>query len=187
VWEEAQDYSAKIGGLLYRNVKNPIIVNGKSLITLSRNTDTGILATSMEILDESGYLVCRVVNNDIDSHGEDLIILRGKNRVSAIDKKSGQVFLDLSYGIQGEEYEIELSALCAPDRCPIILHPERTKCGNFNDGAAPNLSRLSLATNKGSQASGIDLRNSKLYLLDICIENFLNGISITVGNENADN
>jgi hypothetical protein len=35
-WEDVDDYTAMLGGVLFKNVENPIAINGKRLITLSR-------------------------------------------------------------------------------------------------------------------------------------------------------
>ena len=106
---------------------------------------------------------------------------------SVINKKTGQVFLDLSYGITNQEYELELSFLCVMGGYPFVLHPERTKLGSFNQGDAPNISRLTLTSEKGSQGGAIAINNSKIYLLGLSIENLLNGVSVTLVGDNGTN
>jgi hypothetical protein len=174
-----------IGGVLYKNVKNPLVVNGRPLIKFSRNEETDILGVSLEVRGESGLLIASVVNNDVEKINVAFSLLKGENRVSVIRNDNGQVFLDLMYGIRDREYEIELSMFSICDGYPVILHPERTKCGAFNDGNAPNISRLTLTTEKGAKATGISITNSTIYLLGIFIENFLNGVSITVRGGNG--
>ena len=184
MWQPTQDYKAKIGGILYKNVANPIVVNGSSLIAFSREGTSNVLGASLEIYDDKRNLIVRVSNNEIHNLREGYIAAIGRNRVSVIHAESGQVFLDLKSNIQDDEYEIELSFLCVVEEYTLVLHPERTKCGVFNDNTAPNISRLTLSAASGSMAGGISLNNSQTYLLGMCIENLLNGIVIKVGQEN---
>lgn len=64
-WEEAADYSAMIGGIIYKNVKNPVVVNGKSLITFTRNSSSNTLAASLQIQGDDGQLIAVVENNHV--------------------------------------------------------------------------------------------------------------------------
>ena len=184
MWQPTQDYKAIIGGILYKNVANPIVVNGSSLIAFSREDTSNTLGVSLEIYDDKKNLIASVRNNEIHNLREGFLVLSGMNRVSVIHAESGQVFLDLICNIQGHEHELELSFLCVVEEYPIVLHPERTKCGVFNDHKAPNISRLTLSTDPGSMAGGIAINNSQTYLLGMRIENLLNGIVINVGQEN---
>lgn len=183
MWQPTQEYKAKIGGILYKNVPNPVVVNGSSLIAFSREGASNILGVSLEIFDDKGNLIASVINNEIHNLKEGFIVVTGMNRFSVIRAESGQVFLDLICDIKGHEHELELSLLCVVQGYPLVLHPERTKCGVFNDHKAPNISRLTLLANPGSMAGGIALNNSPIYLLGMCIENFLNGVVIKVGQE----
>lgn len=187
VWEKTQEYAAMIGGVLYKNVTNPLVANGKPLISLARNEETGMLGVSVDLYSDRGELVCRVTHNDISDLNEEFFVLQGLNRVSVINKKTGQVFLDLSYDISDQVYELELSFLSVLDGYPFVLHPERTKLGTFNDSDAPNISRLTLTSEKGSQGGAVGLNNSKIYLLGMSIENLLNGVSVTVVGSNETN
>lgn len=181
MWEEEQEYSAKIGGLLYRNIKNPIVVNGKSLIKFFRNSESGILGASLQIAGDRGQLLCRVDKNNVDIVCKDLSVIRGANRVSVLNNKTSQVVLDLSYEVQNEDYEIQISFQHLLDSYPIVFHPERTKFGYFNNNLPPNISELTLCGEKGSQSTGINIKSKiRYYLLNIGIENFLNGIIVTV-------
>ena len=184
MWQPTQKYKAKIGGILYKNVTNPIVVNGTSLIKFSRERTSNMLGVSVEIYDEKNILIVSVTNNEIHNRREGFVILTGVNRVSVIHTESGQVFLDLIFDIQDQEHELELSFLCVVDGYPLVFHPERTKCGVFNDHKAPNISCLTLLADPGSLAGGIALDNSQIYLLGMCIENLVNGIVINVGREN---
>ncbi|MNF27229.1 hypothetical protein D3C84_78800 [compost metagenome] len=186
-WEEATDYSAMIGGIIYKNVKNPVVVNGKSLITFTRNSSSNTLAASLQIQGDDGQLIAVVANNHVKLLDDGFVLLTGQKRVSVVHKNGGQVLLDLRYEIEDRAYEIELSVLFVCAGYPVILHPERTKLGCLNDNAAPNISRLTLTADRGSQGSGIGLSDSKVYLLGMCIENLLNGVSVTVGGAHAGN
>lgn len=186
-WDEATDYSAMIGGILYRDVKKPVVVNGRSLITFTRNRTSKTLAVSLHIRGDREQSIAVVNNNDVALLDDAFAIVKGQNRVSVIRKDGGQVLLDLCYHIKDRDYEVELSAIFICDGYPVILHPERTKLGGFNDNSAPNISRLTLTADKGSQASGIGLSDTKLYLLGMCIENLHVGVDITIGRRHEGN
>lgn len=187
VWKKTQEYAAMIGGILYKNVANPLVVNGKPLISLARNDETGILGVTVDVYSESDQLVCRVIHNDIWELNEEFYVLNGSGRASVINKKTGQVFLDLSCGVSDQVYELEISFLTVLDGYPFVIHPERTKLGIFNENGAPNISRLTLTSEKGSQGGAVGINNSKIYLLGMSIENLLNGVSVTLGGSNGDN
>ncbi|WP_417227949.1 hypothetical protein [Amphritea sp.] len=180
-WNETDEYSAMIGGILYRNVHTPFLVNSKSLMQFSRNVDSGELGVSFELKDENGNVFSKVVNNTIEEVDDDFTVLEGQKRKSIIHKERGQVIFDLQYGIENNEFEIEISALFLVGGYPIILHPERTKLGCLNDNGAPNISRLTLSTVEKSAATGIGIDNGKIYLLGMCIENFRNGVDLKLG------
>jgi hypothetical protein len=184
-WNETDEYSAMIGGILYRNVHTPFLVNGKSLMQFSRNVDSGELGVSFELKDEKGNVLSKVVNNAVKEVDDAFAVLEGQNRVSIIHKERGQVILDLQYGIEKHEFEIEISAFFLIGGYPIIFHPERTKLGCLNDNEAPNISRLTLSSVKNSAATGIGIDNGKIYLLGMCIENFRNGIDLKLGAKNG--
>ncbi|WP_157958242.1 hypothetical protein [Salinicola sp. CR57] len=176
-----------IGGVFYKNIANPLVVNGEPLISLARNEETGILGVSVDLYSDNGQLVCRVIHNDICDLNEEFFVLQGSNRASVINKKTGQVFLDLSRGISDQAYELELSFLNILDGYPFILHPERTKLGTSNENEAPNISRLTITSEKWSQGAAVGINNSKIYLLGMGVENLLTGLSVRVGGSNGTN
>lgn len=186
-WIEATEFTAMIGGILYKNVKNPVVVNGRSMIALTRSSSSNALGVSLHIQGDSGESIAIVTNNDVKVLDDGFVLVTGQKRVSVLRKNGGQVLLDLRYEIEDRPYEIELSVLFVCNGYPVILHPERTKLGCLNDNAAPNISRLTLTADRGSQGGGIALSDTKIYLLGMCIENLLNGVSVTLGGSHADN
>lgn len=180
-WEPAAHYKALIGGILYRNVPQPIVCNGKSLISLTRNTETGQLAVSFELLEQNKSTIASVANNTITLHNTaDYLVLRGLNRAAVVHKQSGRIWCDLSCITGNHNYELSVSCLLISESgYPVILHPDRSKFGAVNDNKAPNIAFLTLTTAPSSAAAGIGLENSPCYLLGLAIENFRAGIEIT--------
>ncbi|WP_127902520.1 hypothetical protein [Solirhodobacter olei] len=185
-WNDAGDYAALIGGILYRNVKNPLVVNGTPPITLSRNPETSALAVSFQISADDENIIAKIDRNNVTVINENFYLYTGQKRFSVIRIKGGQVVLDLRYEIEDSPYELELSTIFLQDGCPVILHPERTKVAKTNDNSGPNLSNLTLTSQRDSQGTGIKLDRAAIYLLGVCIENLSNGVDISTGEGNAD-
>lgn len=180
-WEPAAHYKALIGGILYRNVPQPIVCNGKSLISLTRNTASGQLAVSFELFEQDKSTIASVADNTITLHNTaDYLVLRGLNRTAVVHKQSGRIWCDLRCTTGKDDYELSVSCLLFSESgYPIILHPDRSKFGTANDNRAPNIAFLTMTTDQGGAAAGIGLKNSPLYLLGLAIENFRTGIEIT--------
>lgn len=180
-WVAAEQYQALIGGVLYRNVPQPIVCNGKSLLSFSRDTQTGQLAVNVQLFEQDQTPIGSVVNNIVTLHNTaDYVVLPGLSRSAVIDKQNGRVWCDLKWARGEYGYELSLSCLLFSEfGYPIMLHPDRSKLGTANDDKAPNIMALTLTTHPGSGAVGIGLKNSPLYLLGLAIENFRAGIEIT--------
>lgn len=184
-WIPAVEYKARIGGILYRNVAQPIVCNGKSLISLVRNTETEQLAVSLELVHQDGSVIASVVNNAVILHNSsDYAIHQGLNRTAVIEKKTGRIWCDLRR-TSDSEYEMAISCLLFSESgYPIVLHPDRSKFGTVNENHPPNIAFLTLTTDPGNNAPCIALGNGPLYLLGIAIENFRTGIQITLLEDN---
>ncbi|HEX9758553.1 MAG TPA: hypothetical protein VGB26_12280 [Nitrospiria bacterium] len=181
LWEPANSYSAKIGGIYYRNVTNPIEYKGIPLISLAKNPETGELAATFKLLGPNKSPIAQIKNNSINLKDKNnYTILSGFKRTSIVEKKTGRVVCEIKKRIKDSDLEIEISALLfTDDDYPIILHPDRSKFGTANDNKPPNIAFLKLTTNKGNQASAIAVENrGGIYLLGVEIENFKSGISI---------
>lgn len=180
-WVRAEQYKALIGGILYRNVPQPIVCNGKSLISFARNTETSQLAVSIELMQQDRLTIASIANNAVTLHNTaDYFVLQGLNRTAVVHKQSGRIWCDLRCTTGNHEYELSLSCLLFSDSgYPVVLHPDRSKFGTVNDNNAPNIAFLTMTTDPGSIAAGIGLENSSLYLLGLAIENFRAGIEIT--------
>lgn len=180
-WETANSYTAKIGGIIYKNVKLPIVYNDSPMLTVTRHSVNGELGLSFQIYNEKSKHIGNVENNKITFiNTNDYVVLNGLKRQSLIDKKSGRVLCDLKFATQITDPELEVSTIIfSKDGYPIILHPNRSKFGKANDNEPPNISHLTLTTQEDSQAGAISLKNrGAIYLLGIAIENFKTGISI---------
>lgn len=179
--EKANSYIARIGGIIYKNVLNPIIFNEKPILYLTRNPLNGKLEVSFDLVAENGDKIATIDRNaatQMDSNK--YMILEGKDRIAIVDKKSGRIWADIRNNITDEIYELEISCLLLISNVPIILHPNRTKIGKMNDNEPPNISSLTLATESGSTGTAIHLESSPLYLIDVAIEEFKTGISVSI-------
>ena len=182
-WIDAQEYSARVGGILYRNVLHPITVNGQPLITLERDTATRELAVSFEIISQEGQKIASVRRNSLALHdATHFVAVFAPSRFAVIERNSGRVWCDLRFatGPYAPAYELDCACLLFSDSgYPVILHPDRTRLGQVNEGACPTVARITLSTAPGSEATAIALDNASLYLLAVSIENFRTGIAVT--------
>lgn len=188
-WVPAVEYKALIGGILYRNVPQPVVCNGTPLISLARSTESGQLAASIEVVQQDRSAIASVVHNIVTLHNTtDYSVLRGLNRTAVVHTGSGRIWCDLKCTPDNDDYELSVSCLLfSQSGYPIILHPDRSKFGAANDNKPPNISFLTLTTALGSNGVAIGLTNSPLYLLGIAIENFRGGIEIAHSKEDEPN
>ncbi|MER2510890.1 MAG: hypothetical protein ABTQ25_00445 [Nitrosomonas ureae] len=188
-WVAAEQYKALIGGILYRNVPQPIVCNGKSLLSLTRNTETGQLGVSMDLFQQDRAPIASITNNLIIlENTADYIALEGRNRTAVVHKQSGRIWCDLRLTPGGKQYELSVACLLfAESGYPVLLHPDRSKFGTANDDKPPNISLLTLTTAASSRAGAIGLQDDALYLLGIAIENFHIGVDITHSKNNESN
>jgi hypothetical protein len=173
------DYIARIGGIIYKNVENPILFNETPVLGLTRDISNGELNVTLDLKDENGRRIATITNGkvmEIDS-GK-YIVIEGKDRFAVVDKTSGRIWADIRKRIKDEIYELDISCLLIIAGVPIILHPNRTKIGKMNDNEPPNISSLTLSTQNPGTGSAIHLKSSSLYIIDVAIEHFKSGIVI---------
>jgi hypothetical protein len=186
-WVPADQYKALIGGVLYRNVPQPIVCNGKTLISLARNTETGQLGVNIELFQQDRSNIASIANNKVILHNTaDYLALCGRNRTAVVHRESGRIWCDLKCTSGGDDYELSVSCLLFSESgYPVILHPNRSKFGTANENKPPNIAFLTMTTESGNAAVAIGLKDSPLYLLGLTVENFRVGIEITHSKENA--
>lgn len=187
-WEAATEYTALIGGILYRNVSQPIVCNGKSLISLNRDTRTYQLGVTLELFQEDRSPIASVTNNAVTLHNDtDYVLLESLNRTAVAHKQTGRLWFDLKWKHRNRT-DSELSMSCIlfhEGGYPIFLHPDRSKFGRANDNKPPNISLLTLTTDPVNTAGAILLDNDSFYLLGMTIENYHIGVDIKYRPENA--
>lgn len=185
--ETRDKYSARIGGIYFRNVSEPIVCNSVCLIKISRNSETGLLAASFDLTSQDRQPIAYIKDNQIDLRDQqNYQVLIGCNRSSIIELRNGRIWCDIKFGPKNSNYELDVSCiLFSENGYPIILHPDRSKFGKINDNEPPNISSLTMTTDLNNTATAIGIKNGALYLLSVAIENFRTGISIihTVGTE----
>jgi len=177
--EMAKGYVARIGGIIYKNVENPIIFNEKPILFLTRNPLNGELDVSFDLVGENGDKIATIIDSAITQFDSaNYLISEGTDRIAIVDRVSGRIWADIRKNITDEIYELDISFLLIIAGVPIILHPNRTKIGKMNDNEPPNISSLTLTTEHRGTGTAIHLESSPLYLIDVAIEEFKTGISI---------
>lgn len=180
VWEQANQYCAKLGGVIYRNVPQPVTMNGEAVISLHRHSETGLLAPSFELYKQDGASIASIEYGELILHCEDeFVCISAVSRFAVLERASGRVWCDVRYA-PWPEYELDCAViLFSTSGYPILLHPDRSKFGTANENNPPNISGLTLTTAPASDAGAIAVDHSSLYLLDAAIENFRTGVAIT--------
>ena len=175
------DYIARIGGIIYKNVENPIIFNETPVLGLTRDTRDGVLNVTLNLKDENGNRIATITDgnlSEIDS-GK-YIVIECQDRLAVVEKTSGRIWADIRRRIRDEIYELDVSCLFFIAGVPVILHPNRTKIGTVNDNEPPNISSLTLSTQNPGTGGAIHLKSSPLYIIDVAIEYFKSGITIEI-------
>jgi hypothetical protein len=175
----ARTYRARIGGLIYRDVPHPIVVDGKPILTLARDSESGHLGVTFELRRQAGESIASVVNNSATVQADGFVLVQQSRRSALIEVTTGRVWFDLKTAPIFDDCELELSCIWfGKGGNGVLLHPDRTKIGVANDDKPPNISLLTLTTEPGSSGTGIGVTGGGLYLLGLAIEHFQNGISI---------
>ena len=196
-WAPAAEYKARIGGILYRNVAQPIVCNSKSLILLARNVETNDLVASFELVHQNGLHIASVIHNNVTLHAiKDYIVNQGLKRVAVIERETGRIWCDVRSASGKSEYELSISCLLfSKSGYPIILHPDRSRFGaadqkpasliNFDIAATPDSTATAIAVENGlaampdSTVTVMRVKNLPLLLIGMLLENCRTGVKIT--------
>ena len=177
--EPATAYTARIGGLIYRNVAIPVLVEGRPLITLHRDLESDRLLPSFVLSTQRGAAIAAVDRGEVVLAGAPYELLKGDWGFSIIDSTCGRVWSDVRYASSGHDWEIDCSGMWfSAGGFPVILHPDRTILGRLRTQRPPNISGLTLTTAQGSEGSAIATGRGDLYLIDMAIENFRVGLDV---------
>src|ERR1700689_70824 len=76
-WLPITQYSARIGGIIYRNVEWPIMINGQPALTLHRNVETGKLGVSFELSTQDGKPIAKIEHNKVKDLAKGYVNLSG--------------------------------------------------------------------------------------------------------------
>lgn len=89
MWEVAERFRVKIGGITFINCKTLIDYKGQSLFNLRRHED-GYLGIDFDIYDDKGNRIARVVRNEIYKGDPDRYTIEGTADTYILtDKESG--------------------------------------------------------------------------------------------------
>lgn len=167
-WLPTDQYAARIGGIIYRSVKLPIVVNGMPVLALHRNVKTDELGISFELCTQDGASIAKIEHNDVVGIAEGYMALEGQWGKSVVEKANGRVWYDLRKSPIAAEYEIDCSCLLfAEGGYPLFLHPDRTCLGSPHGSNPPNVSSLTLTTDQGSEVTAISSNGAGFYIIGI--------------------
>jgi hypothetical protein len=100
-WIVEKKYKARIGGIYYENVPEPIVCNDESLIKLLRDNKTGLLGVSLDLQTQDKVLIARIENNEIkEIHSEKFSILKGEHRFAIVENVNGKIWCDLKFAVE---------------------------------------------------------------------------------------
>lgn len=179
-WNPTKEYRAKIGGIFFQDVEDPINFHGKPLISFSRNSDTNELGVSLELLSESGASVATIQNNVVTtSDPSEYQVVTRSRRSAVVGARNGIIWYEQIKQSNNADSEVSISALLITGTgYPIFLHPNRIRFGVPNTNAAPDMSRFSI---DGSYFAGAAIQisdNVPFYMLSMGIRASAIGIRI---------
>lgn len=179
-WTSAEAYSARLGGVVYRNIGNPIVVNDEPVITLHRHRESGRLAPTFELLSAGKQRIARVLYGVVyDLNEDEYQLLAGDWGLSIIERRTGRVWCDVRVSPVTAEHELDCSCLLLTKwGYPVVLHPDRTLLGKFNTGEPPRASGFTITTESPGEGCAIAVEGT-WSAIDIAIENFRTGIEVT--------
>jgi hypothetical protein len=185
IWNPESTYTAKIGGLIFRNVTQPIVYGGRSLFSFTRASTTGRLGVSFDLFQQDQAPIASIIHSEVTLYNAtDYAVLRGFKRMAVIEKSSGRVWCDIREPHRPAEYELEVSCVLITDTgYPIFLHPDRTKLGIANDDQPPNLASMRLVVPEPGASIGVTVLTSA-YLFALAFHNFHTGVSVGVTGAN---
>lgn len=179
-WVPATQYSVRLGGVIYRSVNKPIIVNGEAPVEFWRNANTSELGVTFQLRAQDGAPIARVYYNRILDLADAYFCLQGAWGLSVIEKVNGRVWCDLRTSPVNREYELDCSCLLfATGGYPLLLHPDRTMLGAVHGDNPPNMSAFTMDGSLAANATAINFEGAGFYIIEVAIVNFAIGIDVS--------
>lgn len=179
-WVPATQYSVRLGGVAYQNVRKPIVVNGEAPIEFWRNTDTSELGVTFQLQTEDGAPIARVQHNRILDLADAYLCLRSGWGLSVIERANGRVWCDLRTSPVNHKYELDCSFLLfALGGYPLLFHPDRTMLGAVHGDNQPNIAGLTMDGSSATNATAIHFDGAGFYIVDVAIVDFAIGIDVS--------
>ncbi len=183
IWNPEKVYTARIGGLLFRNVEQPIVYDGRSLISFSRESETGRLGVSFDLVQQDRSPIATVINSAVTLHSTEYTLLRGFQRVAVVENNTGRVWCEIRQPNRQLEYELDVSCIFIMESGFLIfLHPDRSKFGIANDGQPPNIAGLTISNSNPETGTGMVIHGSG-YLIEVGFEHHHIGVSLNAPEE----
>lgn len=178
-WTVADDGKLIVGGIYFRDVRHPILVNGLSLLKLERNSKSGRLAVSFPIYGPDGKRIATVARNQIADFDDQYAMRSSTDRTALIEVSTGNVICEICAPAFDKDYELDVSFVTwISGDFPLSLHPNRTKIGQCSPDKTPNFLGGTLTGEKGTQAAAITVEGGDYYILDCAIENLAVGLRL---------
>ena len=178
-WVPATPYLVRLGGIAYRNVGKPIVVNGEAPVEFRRNANTSELGVTFQLRTEDGGPIARVQHNQILDLA-DVTCLRGECGTERYREANGRVWCELRTSSVNHEYELDCSCLLfAMGGYPLLLHPDRTMLGAVHGDNLPNVSGLTMDGSLAANATAMHFEGAGFYIVEVAIVNFAIGIDVS--------
>lgn len=175
-------YSARLGGLIYRNVGAPLRVDGTPPITLHRSVRDGGLVPSFELITEDAQPVARIEYGSVVTIEAPYAVMKGEWGFAVLERANGRVWCDVRLAPATRPYELECSLAWYSDAgYPVMLHPDRTVLGRPNRNRPSNVAGFTMMAEANNSACAIRSEGGDLYLIDLALENFSVGIEVVLG------
>lgn len=89
-------YTARIGGIIYRNVARPVVVAGQSLFNFEREEESGRLVVSFVVNREDGNSVVAIVRNEVSMLMSGYLVLEQAHRRAVVEESTGRVWAEIN-------------------------------------------------------------------------------------------
>ena len=177
-----QEYKVLIGGVLYENVKFPILIGDQPAFFFTRNSK-GVLKPNFHILDKRAQLAFFCLEGNIVCTKQklsDLHVVSQENRVSILSKNDRAVVLDLANeACPFSEAELQISAktYISPG-IPLTLNSSRTLVGNWQPDQHGCFWNMSIRGSIEKKHSAVGLSGKFMMFVNCHFINLYKGISI---------
>jgi len=131
MWYVEKDFKIILGSNTYINTPNLVMYKGRSLFTVKRSDNTGLLGINFDVYDKKGTKVATIRNGIVvQGDKEDYNIREGMDHYSVTEQTTGRTICDIRKRRESPNAELEVSVrLYMPDGFLLDATPEQTNIG----------------------------------------------------------